>query len=127
MIRPVEMEGKKFGDWTVLRRDEERRGKGAYWICQCKCGKVRSVQGNCLRKGGSKGCGCARTETIRKNAQRAAWASNHENARRAGRGICYNVFCPQRDNYKGAWSCRHCHGCAGRGLERTSKREVLEI
>lgn len=127
MAKATNMTGKQIGDWTVLRRDEARSGKYAYWICKCKCGKIKSVNGSSLRSGDSTGCGCERTEKIRRLMKKNGWISPSENARRAARGVCYNVFCPRRDNYKGAWSCRHCHGCADRETKRASKREILEI
>ena len=125
MRKLIDMTGQICGDWTVLRKDDGVRHGGVYWICRCKCGTIRPVMGTYLRNGKSTGCGCERRKHARENMR--TWVSSPKNARRTKRGICYNVFCPQRDNYKGAWSCRHCHGCAGRGLERTSKREVLEI
>lgn len=127
MIKVIDMAGAQIGDWTVLRKDETRSEKYAYWICRCKCGEERSVNGSSLRSGGSKGCGCARAEKLRQLMKQTAWASSPENAQRAKRGLCYNVFCPRRDSYKGAWNCRYCHGCAGRETQRRSKREVLEI
>lgn len=120
----IDMAGWICGDWTVLRRDNGTRHSDAYWICRCKCGTVRPVIGINLRNGKSTGCGCARAEKMRQAMKKN---SSSGNAARAKRGICYNVFCAQRDSYKGAWSCRRCHGCAGRGLKRVSQREVLEI
>lgn len=125
MPKMIDMTGKQAGNWTVLRKDDAVRAAGAYWICRCSCGTVRPVLGTLLRNGGSGSCGCARREKAQQNMR--VWVSGAENARRAKRGICYNVFCPQRDNYKGAWSYRRCHGCAGRETKRRSKREVLEI
>ena len=51
--------GKKFGYWTVLRRDEEKQNsRNSYWICKCVCGKVRSITRSTLISGKSKSCGC---------------------------------------------------------------------
>ena len=46
---------------------------------------------------------------------------------RATKGLCYNVRCPERNNYKGAWSCTNCYLCVGRKLARQSRREVITI
>lgn len=45
--------GDKFGDWAVLRQ-----GRGRGWICQCRCGSVRTVQDSKLTSGRWKTCGC---------------------------------------------------------------------
>lgn len=36
---------KRFGDWTILRKDEEKTKKYARltYVCQCKCGTVQSI------------------------------------------------------------------------------------
>lgn len=47
--------------------------------------------------------------------------------RRATKGLCYNVRCSERNNYKGAWSCTNCYLCVGRKLARQSRREVITI
>ncbi len=52
----VDMTGKQFGKWTVLRESDKRNG---YWLCQCECGTIREVSGEGLRVGKSASCGCA--------------------------------------------------------------------
>ena len=46
--------GKKFGLWKVLRRSKERRRS---WVCLCSCGEKRVVSGDSLRRGVSRSCG----------------------------------------------------------------------
>ena len=66
MGRPaIDLNGMVFNDWTVIGR-ELTFLKNAKWICRCKCGNIRSVEGQKLRKGTSKSCGCERSELIRK-------------------------------------------------------------
>jgi len=48
-MKVIDEKGKTYGCLTVLERDFTR-GPGAYWICRCKCGNVKSVKGNSLRK-----------------------------------------------------------------------------
>lgn len=68
MARPlIDMTGKRFGRWTVLRRgpDIEIGYDGEHrpgWICRCDCGTIRLVNGGSLRSGNSTSCGCYRTE-----------------------------------------------------------------
>lgn len=55
-----DLTGKSFGRWKVEKRDISYFGKGvgAHWICECKCGMIKSVNGARLRCGRSKSCGC---------------------------------------------------------------------
>lgn len=58
MTKYIDLMGKRFGFWTVLREAQERRsGQVAFW-CLCDCGNVTMVRGSPLRKGRSKNCGC---------------------------------------------------------------------
>lgn len=51
----VDLSNREFNDWTVIRFDKKVK-TNAYWLCKCKCGKVKSVfQGN-LSNGRSKRC-----------------------------------------------------------------------
>lgn len=36
---------KRFGDWTILRKDEEKTKKYGRltYVCQCKCGTIQSI------------------------------------------------------------------------------------
>lgn len=47
----INLSGKQFGEWTVLRYIGNR-----YWLCQCDCGKLKLVRGSHLRDGQSKQC-----------------------------------------------------------------------
>lgn len=51
----VDLSGWHFNDWTVLSIDTNRDGK--YYLCQCVCGRVRSVSMKSLLSGVSKCCG----------------------------------------------------------------------
>ncbi len=51
----------EFERWTVLGF-AEIRNRQAYWLCECKCGTVRKVRGDQLRRGISESCGCLQIE-----------------------------------------------------------------
>lgn len=54
----IDLTGKKFNQLTVLERDTSRKpGHGAYWRCQCDCGKIITVGTDCLNAG-QISCGC---------------------------------------------------------------------
>ena len=67
-----DLTGQKFGNWVVLYRavdeEEKRKSNGVtfhdLWVCQCKCGTVKIVQGSHLRSGKTKSCGCIASELI---------------------------------------------------------------
>lgn len=52
------MTGESFGDWVVTSRDHRPDKAHPYWLCRCKCGKIKSVRGVTLRRGESTSCGC---------------------------------------------------------------------
>lgn len=46
-----DLTGNRYGKLTVLKVDEERTGNGKeYWLCQCDCGKIASVQSTSLTR-----------------------------------------------------------------------------
>ena len=61
-LRTDDLTGKTFGRLTVLKRDYEKVGANAYWICQCECGKTTTVRGTDLKQGHTQSCGCLQDE-----------------------------------------------------------------
>lgn len=59
--KAIDLTGKTFGRWTVLKR-AENRGNHVYWICKCECGSERPVTSDRLRRNISKSCGCWQKE-----------------------------------------------------------------
>jgi hypothetical protein len=55
--RVVEMVGKVFGQWIVLRRGSTDELGRIHYHCQCACGVKREVLGSNLRHGQSRSCG----------------------------------------------------------------------
>lgn len=53
----IDLSGQQFGYWTVIERDKSTI-KDVKWICQCKCGTIKSVPGKHLKSGDSMSCGC---------------------------------------------------------------------
>lgn len=60
------MEGKLFGKLLVIHRDIDYVSPSGYkqkrWLCKCDCGKYVVVNGNSLRTGKTKSCGCLQIE-----------------------------------------------------------------
>lgn len=54
MVALIDLAGRQFHHWTVLRKLPEKDK----WECRCKCGSVKAVHGGNLRTGKTKSCGC---------------------------------------------------------------------
>ena len=62
--------GKTFGAWIVLEYagfDNSNKSNVHKWLCQCKCGIEREVNGVNLKKGLSTSCGCSSIKDITGN------------------------------------------------------------
>jgi len=57
-----ELTGKRFGRWTVLKFSHRNKAWVTFWDCVCECGINRVVNGNNLRYGVTKSCGCYQRE-----------------------------------------------------------------
>ena len=62
----IDLTGKRFGRWLVLKFVGKNKYKNAVWLCRCDCGTEREVTGISLRAGQSKSCGCYLKELGRK-------------------------------------------------------------
>lgn len=55
----VDLTGQKFNKLTVLRRAQTNTSSNKpRWVCQCDCGNIIEVSGECLKQGDTKSCGC---------------------------------------------------------------------
>lgn len=59
MSKLIDITNQTFSDWTVIERDLNKKVSSGniYWICKCKCGTIRSVEGSKLRTGKTTSCG----------------------------------------------------------------------
>ena len=65
MSKLIDLTGQKFARLTVLGRDIERKTtSGSYWLCECECGKIKSIKSSALRRGEITSCGCYRSERV---------------------------------------------------------------
>lgn len=55
--RIIDLTGKRFGRLVVIGR-ADNKGKETYWKCKCDCGSIKEINGNRLRNGRTKSCGC---------------------------------------------------------------------
>jgi len=59
-----DLTGKRFGEWTVLRKIENTRP--IKWWVRCSCGLEKACTGQSLRQGRSLSCGCMANENAKK-------------------------------------------------------------
>lgn len=60
IVRPynfIDLTGQTFGRWTVLSLADKNRGGKTRWFCRCKCGVIKPVIADGLRRKESTGCG----------------------------------------------------------------------
>jgi len=63
MGAPYKLTGQTFGQWAVLSKVDSTNGK-TMWLCQCKCGTIRTVIGSSLVNGVSTSCGHAHVHDL---------------------------------------------------------------
>ena len=66
--------GQKFGRLLVIKQGD-RKGKSAYWLCKCDCGKNKEIRTDDLRTGNTTSCGCLTTLPEGESAKK--WLYNH--------------------------------------------------
>ena len=62
----IDIKGKRFGRYTVIRFVGNDKHGCALWECKCDCGTVKNVLGISLRKGDIVSCGCYHKEEVAK-------------------------------------------------------------
>jgi hypothetical protein len=91
----IDLTDRKFGRYSVLRKDESKKvGWTTYWLCECKCGTVKSVAGSVLKNGTVVSCGCYVRDR----------KSNHEALKDMVYGHLTVETLIDRENL--TWSCR---------------------
>lgn len=63
----IDLTGQRFGKWTVLENTNNKKGGHFLWKCKCDCGTIKLVDGQHLKSGTTKSCGCLCTELFRDN------------------------------------------------------------
>jgi hypothetical protein len=63
----IDLQGKHFGRWFVLREVDKDKWGNSVWLCRCDCGTEKPVLGHKMRIGESVSCGCFAREAQRVN------------------------------------------------------------
>lgn len=67
MSKIMDIKGKTFNRLTVIKRVSSDKKGQSMWLCKCKCGRNKVIQGYLLKKGNTKSCGCLRKDIIPNN------------------------------------------------------------
>ena len=70
MGQKIDLAGKRFGAWTVVRFVRLSKCRVAQWLCRCDCGTERVVDGASLRRGNTSSCGCRQRELQTRHAMK---------------------------------------------------------
>lgn len=101
----IDISGKRFGRWVVLRRVPSQNAR-TVWECRCRCGTVAVVGSKELRNRQSRSCGClkrdivAKRNTIHGNSKRSGYSREYR-AWQAAKTRCYNSHSAHYQNYGG--------------------------
>lgn len=68
----IDMAGRRFGRWTVVEFAWKGAHRITWWHCLCDCGVERAVDGNNLRSGASRSCGCSRRTGVTSRKKKGA-------------------------------------------------------
>lgn len=60
--RLIDLEGQRFGRWTIGKQAGNSLRGAALWTAVCDCGRVGTPSGTDLRAGKSQSCGCLNEE-----------------------------------------------------------------
>ena len=63
MSKLIDLTGKTFNEWTVIRKIESKKGT-TLWECRCSCGKIGIIRAYDLKNGRHKSCGHDRKTTL---------------------------------------------------------------
>ena len=67
MPKLIDLTGKRFGRWTVIRKADVKKDNRTTWLCKCDCGNEQTITGTNLIRGLTKSCGCLKKEIITKH------------------------------------------------------------
>lgn len=61
-MKAIDITDREFGFWKVVQREPNAPSGKAVWLCRCRCGVERVVEGVRLNLGLTRSCGCTRLE-----------------------------------------------------------------
>ena len=89
-MRVLNLQDRRFGRLTVVRRSGSRRGK-ALWVCECDCLTQTLVTSDQLVSGKTSSCGCVARESMA--AISKVHSTVHGHNKKGAPSRTYNTWC----------------------------------
>lgn len=102
----IDLTGKKFNRWLVLKRVSNDKHNLTQWLCRCDCGTERIVLGNSLRNGRSQSCGCYNREILKNNQSHKIHGLHHTRIYNIWNNMKQRCYNPKASRY-------YTHGARG--------------
>lgn len=77
-IPRVQLAGQRYGRLVALEPAGTNAAGRTLWRCRCDCGQEHVTKTSSLRAGGTRSCGCLRSETSRRTALAGKGKRRHE-------------------------------------------------
>jgi hypothetical protein len=102
-LNVIDMEGKKIGKWTFIKRAGTDKQRKALWEVRCDCGRESIISGVVARIGRSNGCGhCNRKIVkVKHGASRNGVRTREHRAWHQIKTRCYNPRSKDYQDYGG--------------------------
>lgn len=97
MGRKIDLTGRVFGDWSVIKDSGKRQGSFVVWECECSCGNVGHVAVRNLTTGASESCG--KCKSIHGLGINDIQAKNNCEFYRTWKRVLERTISPMRDVY----------------------------
>lgn len=91
-----DLTGNKYGRLKVLKYSHNVRSN-SFWVCQCECGTIKTIQGTRMKTGVTKSCGCFNIESHTKHGHRRQEGESRTYI--TWRGMIDRCTNPNADNY----------------------------
>ena len=109
MGKLIDLTGNRFGRLTVLGFSNIDNNRSTHWHCECDCGKICIVNGNSLKRGLTRSCGCLNREMSSKRL--ITHNKSYTQTYKIWSGIKRRCCNPNEENYKnyGGRGIKICH------------------
>lgn len=96
----IDMTGKRYGRLVAIEFLHKTDKREYFWLFQCDCGNQKKINGNSVRKGVTKSCGCLSKETVRNRCRTHGMSkTNIYHVWNNMMGRCFNKNDPSYKNY----------------------------
>lgn len=105
-FRLLDLAGLRFGRLVAIKPTGLKQNNHYLWLCKCDCGNDHVVKGSILNSGGTKSCGCFRSERMKQIRTSHGDSKDGKTTRiykawRSMKERCENANHPAYKNYGG--------------------------